>query len=116
MSTTQKRGFRLPWSSDPTPEDPSDAAERLATFLEAAEGHVADGDADAGNGASGAVDAELGKGPFHVTPDEAPTDVEQPVQDAAGESEAVVLESVVEGRADGSAVENPGSREPQERA
>jgi len=88
MSTAQKRGFRLPWSSDRTPEDPTDAADRLATFLEAA----SDGDAD-----SATNDQEdLGEGPFHVAAAEAPGDVSQ--QESAVEAEAVVLEGVVEDR------------------
>ncbi|HSL97403.1 MAG TPA: hypothetical protein VK831_02410 [Candidatus Deferrimicrobiaceae bacterium] len=88
MSTAQKRGFRLPWSSDRTPEDPTDAADRLATFLEAA----ADGASDSAAEGQG----DLGEGPFRVAPAEAQNDV---TKQEAAESEAVVLEGVVDDRA-----------------
>jgi hypothetical protein len=79
MSTAQKRGFRLPWSSDHAPQDPAEEAANLATLL----------DAD-----------ELGAGPFASSVGDGTREAALGSAEAPGvESEAVVLESVVQGRA-----------------
>ena len=89
MSTAQKRGFRLPWSSDRTPEDATETAGRLASLL--------DSTSFGGTDAMSNADGKLGEGPFRVAPAETPDDVSE--QQAEAESEAVVLDSVVDGRA-----------------
>lgn len=103
MSTAQKRGFRLPWSSDRAPEDATETAGRLASLIES----TSFGSADAKPGG----DEGLGEGPFRVAPAEAQDDVSG--QQAEAESEAIVLESVVDGRAGAPEVADPeGSTEP----
>lgn len=103
MSTTQKRGFRLPWSSDPEPEEGAEDAQRLGELLESVSGS---GKAPQTSGRS-----DLGEGPFRAAPVEPVDDVNQST--AASESEAVVLESVVDQRAgEPENVAAVGSREP----
>jgi hypothetical protein len=89
MSTTQKRGFRLPWSSDPEPEDGSGDSERTAELLAAS---------GSGTESTPAGSHDLGEGPFKAVPLESEDGMAQ-WKAAAGKSEAVVLESVVQHRA-----------------
>lgn len=106
MSTAQKRGFKLPWSSDrdPTDMDPEEDAQRLTAFLQAA------------SGATAAADEaeELGEGPFERQPDVAAPEaaVEPVLPQAEQESEAVVLESMVQDGAGEPNVEELSSSEP----
>ncbi len=113
MSTAQKRGFRLPWSSDRGLEDAGEDARRLAAFLDAAS------EAEAPPSGPEA----LGDGPFGPiggdgepdTGEVAGPDSGSPSGAAQQESEAVVLESVVDGRSGAPATtdkQNPESTEP----
>ncbi len=106
MSTTQKRGFRLPWSSDPTPDEGAEDAQRLGELLESV--------ADSGKAATSAGRRDPGEGPFRPAPAEPADGVDQVAAEAAeGESEAVVLESVVGDRAgEPGEMEAAGSSEP----
>lgn len=86
MSSTQKRGFRLPWSSDRDPQDPAQAVEHLANFL--------------GRDDNGARSDVLDEASLQPPVDgRTPGDGTEVAGAAAMGSEADVLESVAEGRA-----------------